>query len=507
MRRSWSAATVGALAIVVGLISYFLVKATNERSPSDKGFTVWARFRDAAGLFQKSRVQTAGIPVGQIDKRELDPELPVARVTVRMLAGSKLYENAVVSKKSASLLGEFYLEIDPGTPFANVDGERRPMRLLHEGEQIMNVREPTGIGDIMADVGTMMPIMRDILDDVRKMTSGPISNAADNLNKMIETNSSVLQSLLTRVDHIAGNVDRITESESDNIRASIQNIRDITESIKTLVGTSQGEVAQTGSAVRSSLDKLQATVDNLDKSLKNVEKITARGERGDGTVGHLLNDDTIARNVEDITEDAGGFIRGITKLQTILGLRTEYNFLSSTFKEYLSVQLVPRPGKFYLIEIVDDPRGFREAQSTVTVSSANPGVVSETKVTITQKLRFSFMIGQRFGPTTLRFGIKESTGGAGVDLHLFRDHLMLSMDVFDTRTNQYPRVQGRTSLAVWNKNLWVTAGIDDVINFTRARGGAGGGIDWFLGGQLMFNDEDLKSILLFAGGSASAATK
>ena len=42
-------------------------------------------------------------------------------MTVRLLPGIKLYENAVVSKKSASLLGEFYLEVDPGSPFVQDD--------------------------------------------------------------------------------------------------------------------------------------------------------------------------------------------------------------------------------------------------------------------------------------------------------------------------------------------------------------------------------------------------
>jgi phospholipid/cholesterol/gamma-HCH transport system substrate-binding protein len=504
VRRSWAAATVGALALVVGFLTFVLVKATNERSSSNKGFAVWARFHDAAGLFQKSRVQTAGIPIGQIEKRELDPELPVARVTVRLLPGTKLWENAVISKKSASLLGEFYLEIDPGTPVGIVNGERRPMRELKDGEQLVNVREPLGMGDIMADVGTILPILKDILEDVRRMTSGPIASAAENVNKMIETNSSVLQSLLARVDHIAGNIDRITESESEDIRTSIKNVRDITESIKSLVGTSQGEVSQTGEKVRSSLDKLQATVDNLDKSLRNVETITGRLEKGEGTAGHLLTDDTIARNVEDITEDAGGFIRSITKLQTIVGLRTEYNFLSRTFKEYLSVQLVPRPDKFYLIEIVNDPRGYRSVTSTTTVNAT--GAHNETVTTTTQQLKFTLQFGKTYGIVTGRFGIKESTGGVGLDLHLWQDHLLLSVDLFDTLYNKYPRLQTRASWSPFQRTLYIVGGLDDILN-NRLPSQGGGGRDWFLGAQLVFNDEDLKALLLFGGGAASGATK
>ncbi|HEX2656791.1 MAG TPA: MlaD family protein [Polyangia bacterium] len=506
MRRSWAAATVGALALVVGFLTYVLVRSTNERASPSEGFTVWARFRDAAGLFQKSRVQTAGIPVGQIEKRELDPEIATkARITIRFLPNVKVYENAVVSKKSASLLGEFYLEVDPGSPVGIVNGERRAMRLLTQGSEITNVNEPKVMADLMNDVGTLVPVLHDILDDVRHLTSGPIASAAENANKLIESNSAALQELLAKLNHIAGDVDKVTDSQSDNVRASIQNVRDITESVKALVGTSQGEVAQTGEAVRSSLDKLKATVDNLDKSLKNVEAITGKMDKGEGTVGHLLNDDTIARNVEDITEDAGGFIRSITKLQTIVGLRTEYNFLSGQPKEYLSVQLVPRPDKFYLIEVVNDPRGLRDNVIS-NVESAEGVKTTNTTTYSLNKLKFTVQFGKTYGIVSGRFGIKESTGGLGLDFHLLQDHLLLSVDLFDSLFNKYPRLQGRAAWAVVGRTFYVLGGVDDVLN-TRAKFGAVGGFDWFLGAQLVFNDEDLKSLLLFGGGAASGASK
>jgi hypothetical protein len=42
----------------------------------------------------------------------------------------------------------------------------------------------------------------------------------------------------------------------------------------------------------------------------------------------------------------------------------------------------------------------------------------------------------------------------------------------------------------------------------RTQGATGGFFDWFLGAQLVFNDEDLKSLLLFGGGkAASSASK
>jgi phospholipid/cholesterol/gamma-HCH transport system substrate-binding protein len=505
VRRSWAAVTVGVLVLVVAGISYFLIRSTNERTSGNNGYTVWGLFRDASGLFEKSRVQTAGISVGQIDKRELDPNTAKARIVIRMLPGMKLRSNAAVTKKSASLLGEFYLEIDPGTPYAEVNGQKVEMHLLKDGDRIERVYEPTGMSDLMADIGTILPIIRDIVDDVHRLTSGTITDIATNVNDLIEANSEVLERLLKRVDRIAENVEGITTAEAGDVKTAIRNVRDITESIKELVGTSQGEVKQTGTAMRSSLDKLQSTVDNLEKTLKNVESISSRVDKGEGTVGRLLTDDTIANNVEEITSDASGFIKTITNLQTIVGLRTEYNLISRAFKSYLSVYLTPRPNKFYLFELVEDSRGFREKVTNVTTDSRFPGPSTSTTVTTTQGLRFSLMFGKRIGPVIGRFGIKESTGGVGVDLLLFDDRLVLSVDVFDALSNKYPRVKPTVAAAIWKHNLFLVGGTDDVFNLTRATAGAGGGIDYFIGAQLLFNDQDLKALLPFVGGAAGGA--
>ena len=82
-----------------------------------------AYFHDATGLVEKSRVQIAGLNVGHIVSRELNVRPPrkelvehkrFAKITVALDRDVVLYTNATCSKRSASLLGEFYLEIDPG---------------------------------------------------------------------------------------------------------------------------------------------------------------------------------------------------------------------------------------------------------------------------------------------------------------------------------------------------------------------------------------------------------
>ena len=508
MRRSWASITVGALVLIVGAISYKLVRSVDDRKTGGEGYVVYGIFHDASGLFEKSRVMTAGISVGTIEKRELVPATARAKISIRISPNITLYENAVVAKKSASLLGEYYLEIDPGTEYKEVDGRPQKQRKLVNGDEIKHVLEPVAFGDMMASIGTLIPVMREILQDVRTLTSGPISDIANNVNELIERNSLAIDRLLGRVEHIATTVDRVTTAEADDVTQSLKNIREITESIKGLIGTTHEQIAKTGAGARGSLDKLQASIDNLDRTMKNVEEVTSKINKGEGTLGEFVNNPAIARNVEEITEDAGSFVKSITRLQTIVGLRSEYNFLTSSFKNYLSIQLMPRPDKFYLIELVEDPRGYRSKTLTVT-NNSQTGTSSETKVTLTEQLRFTLQFGKRvsLSPNTAiggRFGIKESTGGVAGDLYLFRDRLLLSVDVFDAKANRYPRIKATMAYAIWQRNLFLIAGADDMANYVRAPGG-GALFDYFAGLQLTFNDEDLRSLLLFGGGAAAGA--
>ncbi len=504
MRRSFAALTVGALTLVVLVASYLLFQYTSERMAGGKGYRVYALFHNALGVYEKTRVLSAGLRIGQVEERVLDQESGKAKVFLRIDPAIRLYENAAIGKKSASLLGEYYLDIDPGTPFIFKNGRKVESRQLKDGDQIVNVTEPAEMGEIMDAVSTILPVLKAILEDVKGLTSGPIKDIANNANEMIERNSVIVERLLGRMDEIAATVEGITKSEADDVKVALHNVREITEGIKGLVGTTQGQVSGAGEDLRSSLQKLQRSVDSLDKSLNHVEKITGKIADGEGTVGHLVNDDTVAKNLDSITDDAKSLLHGVSRIQTIVGMRTEYNYLAQSFKSYLAVTLMTRPDKFYMIEVVDDPRGYRTKSSVQSDSSAT-GPVSTTTITTTEQLRVSFEFGKRIGPVVGRFGIIESTGGVGADLYLFDDRLMLSADMFDMRSNQQPRLRGRASFAVYKHMVYLVGGVDDFLNNVKTQGLAGGTLDWFMGAQLVFNDEDLKSLLLFGGGSAASS--
>jgi phospholipid/cholesterol/gamma-HCH transport system substrate-binding protein len=162
----------------------------------------------------------------------------------------------------------------------------------------------------------------------------------------------------------------------------------------------------------------------------------------------------------------------------------------------VELRLQPREDKYYLLELIDDPRGLTRTTSTITDTTdptSTPHYRTIQRET-SDAFRFSFMFARRIGPVTFRFGIMESTGGAGADLHLFDDRLELRTDLFNFGENTNPRLRLRLAYEIVRR-AWIFGGLDDILNPERS--------DYFLGAQLRFNDEDIKSILPFLGGFSS----
>ena len=239
-----------------------------------------------------------------------------------------------------------------------------------------------------------------------------------------------------------------------------------------------------------------------------------------GTLGRLVNDPAIADNVEEITDDAKGFLGTLFGLKAYVGLRSEYNVFAGLARHYITVELHTRPDKFYLIELEKGPRG---AYPDVTLSF-DPTVDPNhwiRKTVIEDKIRFTFQFAKRFSWLTLRYGLKESTGGIGADadLNWFDRDLRFSADLFDASFDQYPRIKLTAAFEVF-RHLYVLGGVDELLNSPDTLQIVKGtssvpiqfdsfrfGRDVFLGGMLRFNDEDLAALLTVGGSAIAGASK
>lgn len=481
------AAKVGAFVVVLVVAAVYGYRFISRETGTGDGYMVWAHLPDVTGVAPKSRVMIAGIQVGVVDRIYLDQGK--ARIDIRMRPEHHLYEDAAVGKRATSLIGEYYIVLAPGT-----EGLPR----IPDGGQIKNyIEEPTiqslqgQVEEILVDVKAVTGSLKNTVGSEKGQKE--IAEILENLADVTEQLNEAVRENRAGINQTINNVNAITGESRPQIREILTNIREVTEDVKAMTAAAgPGPDGQPGE-IRSTMERVNRASASLESALKHADNVAARIDRGEGTVGRLTKDETLINEVESVVEDVGELVGGIGRVQTVVGLRTDYNFLSNTIKSYVELRLQPAEDKYYLIELVNDPRG-KTSFEQITVESTNPNnppFYRETRTVTTNELRFSFQFAKRMGPFTGRFGIKESTGGLGLDLHLLDDRFELRQDLFGFGEQLTPR--WRVTLGYeFIRKLWLLGGVDDILS--------GDNRDYHVGLQLRFTDHDLKTILPFAPG-------
>jgi phospholipid/cholesterol/gamma-HCH transport system substrate-binding protein len=485
------AAKVGVFVALSGAAAYGIYRFVSPTASGGSGYTVHAFIRDATGLATHSRVTIAGIPVGSIDSIKL--ENGEARLNVKVGNDIILYTNATLGKKSTSLLGESAVVLTPGTP----DHAR-----LHDGDEIPLIVQETTPGDLLDE-------MKQIADDVKQVTSQlakavgteqggqnmrdilqNLADATDAINKTVRENRETIRESLF-------NIQQITRNANPEIARILENVRIVTQDVREMMA-SQSPNGEKGE-LRETIERLDRSSKSLESALGHADSIAGRIDRGEGTIGKLTKDEALVNEVQGVAEGINDYVQNITRLQTIVGLRSDYNFLANTIKTYVQLRLQPKEDKYYLVEIINDPRGaISLTQQDVTTTNPQMAPAYTTKtITHSTGFRFSLEFAKRMGPFTGRFGFIESTGGFGVDVHLLQNRFEIQNDLFGFAESFQPRY--RVSLSYeFIRHVWLLGGVDNIFLPEPTR-------DYFFGLQLRFTDDDLKTILPFASGASGAA--
>ncbi len=98
-----------------------------------------ARFNTVSGLRTGNPIEMHGIQVGKVASLTIDQNIQMAVAELKINKGTNVYSDAIASIKTAGLIGDKFIAIDPGGA-----GE-----LLKTGDIIINTESPFDIGDLI----------------------------------------------------------------------------------------------------------------------------------------------------------------------------------------------------------------------------------------------------------------------------------------------------------------------------------------------------------------------
>jgi phospholipid/cholesterol/gamma-HCH transport system substrate-binding protein len=511
---------VGLLVAVAGIafmlaFTFFKKGGYSQRD----SYVVFANFEDATGLTWKSRVQIAGIQVGEVDRIVLEGSR--ARLDLRIQKDIDVRSDACVTKRFPSaLLPDALLDLAPGTPrgvsLRSLPEAQREIRCVNEGTTVAKLLD--SMSKIATDVQKVTRELSDMVSgsqgSVRQII-GNLEKVSARINETVESGSGKLQSILDNTQSFTGTLADVADADRERYHAIARNIESASARLDQVLSTVQNFLGKEGKEgeLKGSIEDARQSLARLNNSMAEIEKVAKNIGEGKGVAGKLLADERLGEKLGSTIETVSDYVDRLGRLQLQVQLRSEWLLKQSGSKTYAGFALFPRPDKYYLFEIVSDPRGVT-TQSVEQVTTQTPAGTSTTTTTTNlneQRVSFSLEFAKRFGPATFRIGLIESSGGVGADLHLLKDSLKLSVNIYQfsrPQNNLYPRAK------IWAdysflRYFYATVGSDDFLNAWHAGRYPGGpkftiGNDVFFGGGIVFTDDDLKSLITVTGGAVAS---
>ncbi|RYZ60102.1 MAG: MCE family protein, partial [Proteobacteria bacterium] len=433
--------------------------------------------KDASGLLINTHVKTNGVNIGRVSGIRLNEN--ATEILMEVEAAISIPEGSEIAVRTVGFLGDKFIDVvrpdKGGAPVAN-NGFIPPAKSSGD------------IAEVVGKVGS-------IADDVKKVT--------ENLAKVLGDKRGE-----ERMLHIVENVEKLTQTINDmlnenrkDVRSLVSNFQDVSASLKEVVNDEN----------RTKIDRILANLDTSMNSIKsaseNAQLISQRIEKGEGTIGRLINDDKTADDIQATLKDLREVLSPVTKLQVAVETHAEIRRDESN-QTYFNLRLNTRPDSYYLIGFTTFPDRVRDTQTETLDADTGKPTIRE-RIRDDRSLRFNLQFGKRWGWIGARLGLFESTGGAAADAYFWKDRMKLSLEAFDFSDKQdsYRRTAHLKAYAsvLFFDHLVAMVGLEDPTKFKDGTRKVRKDLNPFVGAGLTFNDQDLKTLFGAAGIAASGS--
>ncbi len=492
------------------LLGVMAVKIGGLNFGKSNSYQVVSYVADASGLTPESKVMFRGVEVGKI--KQINLEDGKVKLILDIENKYKIPKNIRTSVQASGFLGAKHLVLEQTGETAQ--------GFLAENGVVNEYYKSTDIGELSNKLGLIADDIKAITESLRQVlaTEAGKNNMKGTLENVHET-TKILREMMVenqkRINKIVENIETLTTSlksisveNQSNINELIANLKDVSEVLK----MQTPEIASKVNNITSNLDEvlddsktdLKQTFSNvntlttkLEKSVDNINEITDKINKGEGTVGKLINDNETVDNINKAIKKLDKMLSAYDDLKLYIDFGGELLGDTGNSRGYVRLKLQPREGKYYLIGIDKSSKGKRKTTNTELTRDCVYGdckdfYYTENKVEYKpDDISFTAQYAQRFFEKfDLKIGLFENNIGVGVDYFpLDTEKFFLTFDAYDFKSKKEDDETHLKFKAQYQlfKNIYVNAGYDDPLNSETN--------SFFVGGGLIFQDDDLKMLL------------
>lgn len=276
--------TVAVVAIVLLILGFNFLKGKQLFS---KSTILYAKFENVQGLANSNQVVINGLQVGTVYDIAPTKDMHQILVTLNITKDINIPVNSVAIIKS-SLLGTTTLDIKLGSAATYLKPKDTVATEVNFGllNDVLKKVDPVlyQVTNAVASIDTFLKNLNNIVDpraknnigttlDNLKVLTASLTVSSASLQELLNTQTGTLAKTLNNLSSVTGNL----ASNNDKISGVLTNLD------KTATNLSQLN--------------LQKTLDSLDATINSLKDIVGKLDTNNGTIGMLLNDPSLYKNL------------------------------------------------------------------------------------------------------------------------------------------------------------------------------------------------------------------
>lgn len=275
---------IGLLAIIVMVVSFFVINFLRGRDVFNKESEFTGRFHDVEGLVASAPVQVRGYVAGHVQDVRYCPETDDFEVVCSVKKEFKIPEDSRIVIYSTSIMGTKGVRIDCG----------QSETCAKSGDTLQGASDADLISSLSEAVTPLLGKLGSTLDSLETVVS--------NVNAILgETNRKSLESSLKHLNRTLASASELAASlggKSEEVNMIVDNLSKLSEKLAPIAESAQSTLdnldAVTGQLneadIKGAVSNISKAADGLGKTVKEVEE----------PLNSLLNDvDDLVKSIKE----------------------------------------------------------------------------------------------------------------------------------------------------------------------------------------------------------------
>lgn len=271
---------IGILALAVLAATFLVINFLRGKDLLNREYELVSFFDDVQGLMPSSAVYIKGYKAGTVSEVSYDKEKSGFDVVCVVSRDFAVPADSRMTIYSADLMGGKAIRIDPGQS-ANMAGD---------GDYLTPAVSPDMLSSIAAGIEPLISKGSDVLTN--------LDNALTNLNLTLsEENRAALGNIMKNLDKAVTEIESIAgtiEGRTSDLDAFISDLATLSSSLDSIVAKADSTVSDINDI------SSQVAAADLAGVVTSLNSLLDKMQSSDGTVGKLINDDTVYKSVDSL---------------------------------------------------------------------------------------------------------------------------------------------------------------------------------------------------------------